>query len=135
MSTSAVFPWLRLPQQRLLEADKKRKNLAFLFFCSWSSSVLTVGLTGSRSVVGAEPRLHLLLAHLELLGVGQQRPAGVPEPLLLPRPVLTDVDRHPGGPGGVAAYLRAGLQVTGFILLKKQHGGNLFALMQLNSSN
>lgn len=51
--------------------------------CDQQEEVLTVGLTGSRAVIGTEPGLHLLLAQLELLGVGEQRPAGVPEPLLL----------------------------------------------------
>lgn len=84
-----------------------------------SFPVLTVRLAGSRPVIGAEPGLRLLLAQLQLLGVGEQRPAGVPESLLLPGPALTDVDGHPGGPGGVAAHLRAGLQVTGLELLER----------------
>lgn len=46
-------------------------------------TILTVCLTRSRPVIGAEPGLHLLLPQLELLGVGQQSPAGVPESLLL----------------------------------------------------
>lgn len=86
------------------------------FPCSFP--VLTVGLAGSRAVVGAESRLHLLLAQLQLPGFGEQRPASVPESLLLPRPILTDVDRHPGGPRGVAAHLGAGLQVAGLVLLE-----------------
>lgn len=49
-----------------------------------SIPVLTVSLAGSRPVIGAEPGLQLLLAQLELLGVGEQRPTGVPESLLLP---------------------------------------------------
>lgn len=85
-----------------------------------SFPVLTVGLAGSGPVVGAEPGLCLLLAQLQLLGVGEQRPAGVSESLLLPGPVLTDVDRHPGRPGGVAAHLWAGLQVTCLVLLESQ---------------
>lgn len=46
------------------------------------------------------------------------RPAGVPESLLLAGPFVADIDRHPGGPGGVAAHLRAALQVADFILLE-----------------
>lgn len=95
---------------------KTNRNLKFPLHLP----VLTVSLAGSRPVIGAEPGLHLLLAQLELLGVGEQRPAGVPESLLLPGPILADVDRHPGGPGGVAAHLRAGLQVTGLILLENR---------------
>ncbi len=49
-----------------------------------SFPVLTVSLAGSRPVIWTEPSLHLPLAQLELLGVGEQRPAGVPESLFLP---------------------------------------------------
>lgn len=94
----------------------------------YSFPVLTISLAGSRAVIGAEPCLRLLLAQLQLLGFGEQCPAGVPESLLLPRPILTDVDWHPGGPGGVAAHIGAGLQVAGLVLLENRKG-KLLSLM------
>lgn len=82
--------------------------------------LLTVGLASSRAVGGAEARLCLFLAHLELLGVGQQCPAGVPEPLLLPRAVSAHVKGHPWRPRGVAPHLRACLQVASLVLLQNR---------------
>lgn len=64
--------------------SRRAVKLMFQLNVPCSFPVLTVSLAGSRPVIWAEPGLHLLLTQLELLGVGKQRPAGVPESLLLP---------------------------------------------------
>lgn len=96
----------------------KIKLLKYSIWISGPFSVLTVSLTGSRTIIRAEPGLHLLLAQLQKLGAGEQRPADVPVSLLLPWPILTNIHRHPWCPGGVAAHLRASLQITGLIFLE-----------------
>lgn len=80
---------------------------------------LTVRLAGGRSVVGAETRLHLPASDLQLVGIGQMRPAHVAHPLLLTSSALSHVDGHPGRPRRVPLHLRTRLQVTGFVFLQQ----------------
>ena len=67
--------------------------------------------------MGAEARLHLPAANLQLVGVGQVGAAHVAHPLLLTSSTLSHVDRHPGSPRCVPLYLWTRLQVTGLVLL------------------
>lgn len=84
-------------------------------------SKLTVSFARGGTVTGAEASLHFALSELQLMGVGQLSSAGVTEPLLLPRPGLCDVHRHPRSPRSVPSHLRTRLQVAGSVLLWGAH--------------
>lgn len=81
---------------------------------------LTVSLAGCRAIVGTEARLHLPASDLQLVGIGQMRPAHVAHPLLLTSSALSYVDGHPGRPRRVPLHLRTRLQVTGFVFLQRK---------------
>lgn len=78
---------------------------------------LTVCLAGHCSIIRAVAGLHLPFSQLQLVRIRQLGPADVPYPLLLPRPSLGYIHRHPGRPRGVSSHLRARFQITSLVLL------------------
>lgn len=80
--------------------------------------VCTISLTDSSSVSGGtEASLYLAFAKLQVVRVGEESPAGVPDPLLLSRPHLSHINRVPGCPWRGTPHLGTRIQITCLILL------------------